>query len=175
MHHQARLDSQPGVRPRPGTNSRAVAPIKHRARDRKRRPKPSTDELAFRTLAVFRAHPHINNVLTHISRADWTVIERSLASILDPATTSDALSPLEQNIIDLMCADRGITGRILKPYFHALLHRLLEPRHAERMIRHVELLFLEIEWKAQQPTSTSPVQRNNPPTEESGHVRNESQ
>jgi len=169
MHHQARLDSQPGVRPRPGTNSCAVAPIKHRARDRKRRPKLSTDELAFRTLALFRAHPHINNVLTHISRADWAMIERSLASILDPSTTSGTLSPLEQNIIDLMCADRGISGRILKPYFHALLHRFLEPRQAERIIRHVELLFLEIEWKAQQPALTAPL-RGNPPVEESSHV-----
>lgn len=174
MHHQAGLDNQPEVRPRPGPDPRGVAPIKRRARDRKRRPKLSTEELAFRTLAVFRAHPHINNVLTHISRADWASMERSLASILDPATTSGALSPLEQNIIDLMCADRGISGRILKPHFHALLRRLLEPRHAERIIRHVELLFLEIEWKAQQPAFTAPVQ-GNPPAEESSHVRNESQ
>ena len=29
----------------------------------------STAELAFRIFAAFRAHPHINNVLTHISRA----------------------------------------------------------------------------------------------------------
>lgn len=28
----------------------------------------STAELAFRIFAAFRAHPHINNVLTHISR-----------------------------------------------------------------------------------------------------------
>jgi hypothetical protein len=173
MHHQTGLDSQQEVRPRPRTNSRGVAPIKHRARDRKRRPKLSTEELAFITLAVFRAHPHISNVLTHISRADWAMIERSLASILDPATKSGTLSPLEQNIIDLMCADRGISGRILKPYFHALLHRLLDPRHAERIIRHVDLLFLEIEWKVQQLTFTAPVQ-GNPPVEEASHVRNES-
>lgn len=38
---------------------------------------------------------------------------------LEPTITSDGLSPLEQNIIELMCAERGITGKILKPYFHA--------------------------------------------------------
>ena len=32
-------------------------------------PKLSTAELAFRIVAAFRAHPHINNVLTHIARA----------------------------------------------------------------------------------------------------------
>ncbi len=33
------------------------------------RPELSRAELAFRIFAAFRAHPHINNVLTHISRA----------------------------------------------------------------------------------------------------------
>ena len=54
-------------------------------------------------------------------------------------------------MIDLMCADRGITGRIMKPYFQAVLRRVLEPDHAERLIRHITALFLELEWKAQQP------------------------
>lgn len=35
------------------------------------RPNFSAAELAFRIYAVFRAHPHICNVLTHISRAKW--------------------------------------------------------------------------------------------------------
>ena len=103
--------------------------------------------LAFRIFAAFRAHPHINNVLTHISRAKLVEVEQSLNRILDPATTSDSLSPLEQNIVDLMCAKRGITGKILKPYFQAALHRLLEPHHAERLIRHIDALFIELEME----------------------------
>ncbi len=115
------------------------------------RPKLSTAELAFRIYAAFRAHPHICNVLTHISRAKWSEVERSISSILDPATTSDELSPLGRNIVDLMVAARGITGKILKPHFHAVLHRFLDPPQSERLIRHVEALFRDVDWKAQHP------------------------
>ena len=112
----------------------------------------STAELAFRIFAVFRGHPHISNVLTHISRANWAQVERELNIILNPTTTG-GLSSLARNIVDLMCAERGVTGKILKPYFHAALHRLLGPDEAEQLIRHVEALFLELEWKADHPAS----------------------
>ncbi|HEX3162088.1 MAG TPA: hypothetical protein VHQ92_05885 [Pseudolabrys sp.] len=134
-------------------------------------PKLSTAELAFRIFAAFRAHPHINNVLTHIARANWAQAERSLNRILDLATPSDGLSLLEHNIIDLMCAERGITGKILKPYFHAALHRLLNPHHAELLIRHIDVLFLELEWKAQHPAPPPIVPSE--PLKESGHARSE--
>lgn len=119
------------------------------------RPKLSTAELAFRIYAAFRAHPHICNVLTHISRAKWSEVERSISSILDPATTSDELSPLGKNIVDLMVAERGITGRILKPYFHAVLHRLIDPPQPERLIRHIESLFRDLERKAEHPRAAA--------------------
>lgn len=112
------------------------------------RPEFSTGEIAFRIFAALRAHPHISNVLTHISRANWIEVERSLNRILDMSTTSDGLSSLEENIIDLMVGERGVTGRILKPYFQAALHRLVEPSRAERLIRHINALYLELEWKA---------------------------
>jgi hypothetical protein len=115
------------------------------------RPELSTVELAFRIFAVLRAHPHINNVLTHISRAKWVEVEHALNRILDPSTISDDLSPLEENIIDLLVGERGITGKILKPYFQAALHRIVEPSRAERLIRHVNALYLELEWKVQHP------------------------
>ena len=76
---------------------------------------PEMAELAFRIFAAFRAHPHVNNVLTHISRAKWAEVEKSLNHILDLATISDDLSPLEENIVELMVGERGITGKILKP------------------------------------------------------------
>ncbi len=112
----------------------------------------STAELAFRIFAVFRGHPHISNVLTHISRANWAQVERELNIILNPTTTG-GLSSLARNIVDLMCAERGVTGKILKPYFHAALQRLLGPDEAERLIRHAEALFLDLEWKADHPAS----------------------
>jgi uncharacterized protein (DUF2249 family) len=84
-------------------------------------------------------------------------VEQSLNSILDLTTTSGSLSSLDQNIIDLMSADRGITGRIMKPYFRAVLRRVLEPDHAERLISHIDALSLELEWKAQHPTPRAPT------------------
>ena len=114
----------------------------------------SSAELAFRIFAAFRAHPHVNNVLTHISRANWTQVEGALNAILDPATASDELSPLARNIIELMCAERGITGKILKPYFQSTLIRLLGRSHAERLIRHVDGLLLDLEPKAE-PLATA--------------------
>ena len=101
-------------------------------------------------------------------------MERSLNSIFSLATTSGSLLPLDQNIIDLMCAERGVTGRIMKPYFHAVLHKVLEPNHAEQLIRHVTALFLELEWTAQQPTRATPTQ-SEPSSQEPGHARSEPQ
>ncbi len=127
----------------------------------------STAELAFRIFAAFRAHPHINNVLTHISRAKWFEVEKSLNRILDLSMTSDDLSPLEENIIELMVGERGITGKILKPYFLAALHWILQPGHAERLIRHINALYPELEWKVQHPVA-APLPSE--PSEEPGHV-----
>ena len=132
----------------------------------------STAELAFRIFAAFRAHPHINNVLTHISRAKWIEVEQSLNRILDLSTTIDGLSILEENIIDLMVGERGITGRIFKPYFQATLRRILEPSRAERLIRHINALYLVLEWKVQHPQPAPP---HSEPSQEIGHARGEPQ
>ncbi len=118
----------------------------------------STAELAFTVYACFRAHPHINNVLTHISGANSKRLEHALRSILDLTTPSDTLSPLERNIVDLMCAERGITGKILRPHFHGVLRKVLQPDRADRIIRHIDFLFLELEWQALYPPP-KPVRR----------------
>ena len=102
-------------------------------------------DLVFCVVAAFRRHPHLNNVLTHISGASWSRVEEALRVILDPRTGSRDLSPLARNIVDLMCADRGVTGRILKPYYRDLLTNVLGPRVAARLIANVTCLFLEYE------------------------------
>ena len=56
----------------------------------------------------------------------------------------------DQNMIDLMCADRGITGRILKPYYRNLLTSALGEQAAHRLIVHVTCLFAEHEEVALQ-------------------------
>jgi hypothetical protein len=131
---------------------------------------PETAELAFRIFAAFRAHPHINNVFTHISRAKWAEVEKSLNHILDLATTSDGLSLLEENIIELIAGERGITGKILKPYFMAILRRILELNHAQRLMRHIDALYLELEWKARHPRAPVEIAHSKEPD----HVRGES-
>jgi len=136
------------------------------------RPELSTAELAFRIFAAFRAHPHINNVLTRISRAKSGDVEHALNRILDLSTTSEGVSPLEENIVDLMAGERGITGKILKPYFQAALLRIVEPSRAERLIRHVNALYLELEWKVQHPLTSASTSH---PPQESDHARSEPQ
>jgi len=127
----------------------------------------STAELAFRIFAAFRAHPHINNVLTHISSGKLAEVEKSLNRILDLSTTVDRLSPLEKNIIELMVGERGITGKILKPYFKAVLYGILKPDRGEALIRNINALYLELEWKVQHPP---PAPISNEHSKESGHA-----
>ncbi|THD56985.1 MAG: hypothetical protein E8A46_02475 [Bradyrhizobium sp.] len=105
-------------------------------------------DLAFLVVAAFRRHPHINNVLTHISGANWQRVEQAQRAILNPLTASRDLTPLARNILDLMCADRGVTGRILKPYFRGLLARILSPHLAALLIDRISLLFLELELES---------------------------
>lgn len=166
MTIQLRAENRAEVQPAPGPILQECRMREAELAASESRSEPSSAELAFRIFAALRAHPHINNVLTHISRAKWAELEKSLDHILDLATTSDGLSPLEENIIDLMVGERGVTGRILKPYYQAALHRIVEPGRAERLIRHVDVLYLELEWKAQHPAA--PVQSI--PAEEADHV-----
>jgi hypothetical protein len=96
--------------------------------------------LAAVILAVFRSDGHICNVLTHISGAHWDQVEQALRSILDRQGTAAGLTPLARNIVDLLCADRGTTGRIVRPCFETLLARLLTPGSAAEMRAHVHAL-----------------------------------
>jgi hypothetical protein len=136
--------SLPAIKPKDG--------IRADARDNERQPTKQQecadvdlDNLVFCVAAAFRGHPHINNVLTHISGANWNAVEKALHVILDPRAGSHDLSPLARNIVDLMCADRGVTGRILKPFYHERLVALLGDQVASRLIAHVTSLFLESE------------------------------
>lgn len=107
------------------------------------------NDLVFHVAAAFRGHPHLNNVLTHISRANWSAVEKALYGIFDRHAGSNGLSPLARNIVDLMCADRGVTGRILKPFYRERLVALLGKREAAHLIAHVTRLFLECEGAVQ--------------------------
>jgi len=103
------------------------------------------EDLVRTAVAIFRAHQHLNNVLTHICGARWERIAEALRIICNPLATPNDLSPLAQNIIELMCAERGVTGRILKPFFHALLGRILPAKTAAYLRAHIWQLFREME------------------------------
>ncbi len=109
---------------------------------------PPFHKLAFRMVAAFRAHSHVNNVLTHISRGNWVAVEQSLRRIFDPVTTGAILSPLEQNLVDLMHAERGVTGRVLKPFFRDRLGQFLEAEQVEKVCAHVEGLYAQLQQPA---------------------------
>lgn len=100
--------------------------------------------LAAIVVASFRAHGHICNVMTHISGARWDSVEEAIRVILDPRAGKPEMTPLAENIVDLLCAERGVTGRIVKPYFETLLTRLLPIEVAARMCAHVACLCDEL-------------------------------
>ncbi len=92
------------------------------------------DDLAQTMVAAFRRHPHINNVMTHLCGAQWARVEQALREILDSRKVPDPLSPLAENLVELMDAERGVTGRILKPYVRELLDRTLPHALAVRLL-----------------------------------------
>lgn len=115
---------------------------------------PTPSDIAFTLVAVLRQHGHIGNVLTHISRTNWTNIELALRTIIDPDVDSQSLSPLAQNIVELICGERGVTGRITKPYFRTALNRILGTDGAARLIERIDGLFVQLECARLQPPTT---------------------
>lgn len=101
---------------------------------------PAIDDIAFSLVAALHRHPHLSNVLTHISRSSWPRIEHTLRVILDPATQHRDLTPLARNMLDLMVAEHGDTGRIFKPYFGALLTALAGPNKAATLLARIHRL-----------------------------------
>ncbi|WP_193175337.1 hypothetical protein [Oricola nitratireducens] len=99
-------------------------------------------------VAAFRDHGHVGNVLTHISGARWDRVDEALRQILDPHANQRKLGLLAQNILDLLYANRGVTGRIAKPYFEELLFRILPSGAAAQLCAHVAYLFCELEAEA---------------------------
>lgn len=103
------------------------------------------DRLIAAWVDVLRDHSHLANVLAHISRNNWREVERALRSVFDGSTQGRDLSKLARNIVELLCADRGATGRIMKPYFRDFLAASLTPTQARRLSAHLTTLFLELE------------------------------
>ncbi len=101
----------------------------------------SASELAAGLLAAFRAHGHVCNILTHVSGGNWGEVERTLLLILDPSTSRADLTPLAENVLDLLLAENGVAGRVAAPYFQQTLLRLLPRNAAGRIWTHVASLL----------------------------------
>lgn len=71
------------------------------------------------------------------------LVETVVVLFRNPLATLDDLTPLARNIVELMLAERGVTGRILKPYFCFLLAKCIPPRLSEYLIRRVCHLLME--------------------------------
>ncbi len=86
-------------------------------------PRFDLDQLGFRLAALLRTDAHLCNVLTHISSGDWRAVESAIIAILRPRASARKLSGLACNILQLICDERGPTGRILRPFFFTAIER----------------------------------------------------
>lgn len=78
---------------------------------------PEQNPLADIIYASLRRHPHLGNVLTHIAAQKWQRVEEALGQLLDPSAEPERLSPVARNLLELICDNRGTTGRIMQPFF----------------------------------------------------------
>ena len=80
--------------------------------------------LTFTLVALLRADGHLCNVLTHVSSGDWRAVEQAINAIIEPPMPAQKLSNIDRNILELLCDDRGITGRIMRPFFFEAIGRV---------------------------------------------------
>ena len=129
----------------------------------------AVDDLSFTLVALLRAEAHLCNVLTHISTGDWRAVEQAIIAILNSRTSSKKLSPVARNILELVCDDRGVTGRIMRPFFFNAIARITgkpEMKRLERKIRRLRCrMSLDAEAgvapprRARKSSSARPVRR----------------
>lgn len=84
-------------------------------------------------VGALRWHPHLGNVLTHVSSRNWGRVEESFAIFFDPAADATSLTPLSKNILELICDNAGTTGRIMQPFLLAFLARNLKGEDSTRI------------------------------------------
>lgn len=92
--------------------------------------KQKTSLLVEDFVGALRWHPHLGNVLTHISSRNWRRVEESFAIFFDPTADASALTPLSQNLLELICDNAGTTGRIMQPFLLSFLARYLNGEDA---------------------------------------------
>ncbi|HVX82703.1 MAG TPA: hypothetical protein VHB23_15135 [Devosiaceae bacterium] len=129
------LDASPLPEPLPASDAPPPCPAARSCLDG-----AEARAFASRLTSAFRRHPHINNVMTHIASGRWEQIERALAALLAAPIDAPLPSPLARNIHELLWAEAGVTGRILKPLFIAFCRGQLPPDRAERCLEGIATL-----------------------------------
>ena len=94
--------------------------------------------LAADLVVQFRHHSHFNNVLTHVSGANWPAVEQALARLL--ANSSGPLDALSVNVLALLSGERGVTGRLMKPWFAEQLRYYTSPARCRSIERRLARL-----------------------------------
>lgn len=109
----------------------------------------SAEDLSFTLVALLRADGHLCNVLTHISSGDWRSIEQAIVGILNSRTSSKKLSPVARNILELICDNRGVTGRIMRPFFFNAIARVAGKSEMKRLQSKIRRLRIRISLDTQ--------------------------
>lgn len=107
------------------------------------------EDLVFTLVALLRADGHLCNVLTHISSGDWRAVEQAITSILSSRTSSKKLPNVARNMLELICDNRGVTGRIMRPFFFEAIARIAGKSEMTRLEKKVRRLRHRISSDAQ--------------------------
>lgn len=107
-------------------------------------------------VASLRWHPHLGNVLTHISSRNWRRVEESFVILFDPTADAFTLTPLTQNILELVCDNAGTTGRIMRPFLLKSLARNLSGEDAARIEEWIQRLRASLPDYADAPPVVAP-------------------
>lgn len=87
--------------------------------------------LAENLSATIRQHPHLGNVVTHISSGRWARVDEALLPLFTPSENFLTVDPLTNNILRLICDNQGTTGRIMQPFFKDFLAHTLKTDDAK--------------------------------------------
>lgn len=122
-------------------------------------------QLAELLIIELRHHPHFNNVLTHISKANWGLCETVLCRLLD--WNNDAsLTDFEANIVSLLCGERGVTGKMMRPWIANQLRHYLTEGEALKLEQtwhgwHNTRMLLPVRFRVSAPRALRTASFNN--------------
>ena len=126
----------------------------------------AVDDLSFALVALLRADGH---VLTHIVSGDWRVVEQAIVAMLSPRASSKKLSNMASDILELACDNRGITGRIMGPFFFNAIVRIAGRPAGRRLVKKIRRLRRRMSLEGQVHPVPHPRRTKKPSDARSAH------